>query len=59
MLTLDLEHPSGNFQKQIGEVRSQGLEQEGKASLDMGINVAAAYTYRHKGTKIQHCGRTG
>lgn len=45
VLTPDLEHPSGNFQKQTGEVRSQGVELEGKASLDLGLDVAAAYTY--------------
>jgi len=45
VLTPDLEHPSGNYQKQTGEVRAQGAELEGKASLDIGLDVAAAYTY--------------
>ncbi|WP_245549351.1 MULTISPECIES: TonB-dependent siderophore receptor [Methylomicrobium] len=46
VLTPDLAKPfPGMFQKQTGEVRSQGVELEGKASLDWGLNMTAAYTY--------------
>ncbi|MDO9105481.1 MAG: TonB-dependent siderophore receptor [Methylovulum sp.] len=45
VLTPDLEHLGGNFQKQTGEVRSQGVELEGKASLDIGLDMSAAYSY--------------
>jgi len=44
VLTADLT-PPGLFQKQTGEASSQGLELEGKASLAMGLDMAASYTY--------------
>jgi iron complex outermembrane recepter protein len=43
VLTTDPEHEF--FNVQTGEVRSRGVELEGKASLTAGLNLTAAYTY--------------
>ncbi len=43
VLTPDPVH--ANFSVQTGEVRSRGIELEGRVSLTEGLNVIAAYTY--------------
>lgn len=43
LLTTDL--ANRGFSVQVGEARSRGVELEGKASLDFGLNLAASYTY--------------
>ncbi|MGY6277540.1 TonB-dependent siderophore receptor [Methylomonas sp. MgM2] len=45
VVTADPDLSHFGYSIQTGEVRSQGVELEGKASLDMGLNVAASYTY--------------
>jgi len=45
VLTADPEPAHAGYNIQTGEVRSQGVELEGKASLDVGLDVAASYTY--------------
>lgn len=45
-LVTDVEHASsGWFQQQTGEIRSRGVELEGKAALTANINLLASYTY--------------
>ncbi|MBL1265183.1 TonB-dependent siderophore receptor [Methylomicrobium sp. RS1] len=45
VLTADPEPTHAGYSIQTGEARSQGVELEGKATLDMGLNMAASYTY--------------
>lgn len=45
-LVTDVEHANeGWYQQQTGEIRSRGLELEGKAALNANINLLASYTY--------------
>ncbi|MFC0226405.1 ferrichrome porin FhuA [Serratia aquatilis] len=45
-LVTDVEHASsGWYQQQTGEIRSRGVELEGKAALTANINLLASYTY--------------
>ncbi|WP_431225118.1 ferrichrome porin FhuA [Serratia sp. L9] len=45
-LVTDIEHASsGWYQQQTGEIRSRGVELEGKAALTANINLLASYTY--------------
>ncbi len=43
VLTTDSAHP--NYNVQTGEIRSRGIELEGKATLAEGLNLTAAYTF--------------
>ncbi|WP_447873566.1 ferrichrome porin FhuA [Serratia fonticola] len=45
-LVTDVEHADkGWFQQQTGEIRSRGVELEGKAALTANVNLLASYTY--------------
>ncbi|WP_265556803.1 ferrichrome porin FhuA [Serratia grimesii] len=45
-LVTDVQHANeGWYQQQTGEIRSRGLELEGKAALNANINLLASYTY--------------
>ncbi len=46
VLTPDLNDPTGRFNTQTGEVRSQGFELEAIAEVMPGLNVIASYTYQ-------------
>jgi iron complex outermembrane receptor protein len=45
VLTQDLSDPTGLSQVQTGEIRSRGIEVEGVASFDFGLDLTAAYTF--------------
>lgn len=45
VLTADPDPTHVGYSIQTGEVRSQGVELEGKATLDIGLDMTASYTY--------------
>jgi iron complex outermembrane receptor protein len=45
VVTPDPDTTHVDYSVQTGEVRSQGVELEGKATLDIGLDMAASYTY--------------
>lgn len=45
VVTADPDATHAGYSIQTGEARSQGVELEGKASLDLGLDMAASYTY--------------
>jgi iron complex outermembrane receptor protein len=41
----DVNHPVGGFSVQAGEIRSRGIELEGKTEINRNLSVLASYTY--------------